>query len=187
MQFWIDWTFWDKLAFWPKFAMITQESLNTKSSLTYSVFCWLLIHLHPIHGSTIMSFQSGLWCWIDSGQIDNWSKTLGLGHKMTEGQWGLNTDFTANSLNFSSLTHTHELSNHSNGYDHPKIEITRSFSEVTILLVMWLTNLITYQQQINSVFSNQHVIPDFYAKTKYSSYAWFRINCFTHTAKSVHR
>jgi hypothetical protein len=31
------------------------------------------------------------------------------------------------------------------------------------------------------------VIPSFYAKTKYSSYAWSRINCSTHTAKSVHR
>jgi hypothetical protein len=31
------------------------------------------------------------------------------------------------------------------------------------------------------------VIPSFYAKTKYSSYAWPRINCFTHMAKSVYR
>jgi hypothetical protein len=31
------------------------------------------------------------------------------------------------------------------------------------------------------------VIPSFYAKTKYSSYAWPRINCSTHTAKSVQR
>jgi hypothetical protein len=31
------------------------------------------------------------------------------------------------------------------------------------------------------------VIPSFYAKTKYSSYAWPRIICSTHTAKSVHR
>jgi hypothetical protein len=27
----------------------------------------------------------------------------------------------------------------------------------------------------------------FYAKTKYSSYTWPKINCLTHTAKSVHR
>jgi hypothetical protein len=31
------------------------------------------------------------------------------------------------------------------------------------------------------------VIPGFYAKTKYSSYAWPRINCSTHMAKSVHK
>jgi hypothetical protein len=31
------------------------------------------------------------------------------------------------------------------------------------------------------------VIPGFYAKTKYSSYAWPRINCSTHTTKSFHR
>jgi hypothetical protein len=31
------------------------------------------------------------------------------------------------------------------------------------------------------------VIPDFYAKIKYSSYARSRINCSTHTAKRVHR
>jgi hypothetical protein len=31
------------------------------------------------------------------------------------------------------------------------------------------------------------VIPGFYTKTKYSSYAWSRINCYAHMAKSVHR
>jgi hypothetical protein len=31
------------------------------------------------------------------------------------------------------------------------------------------------------------VILGFYAKTKYSSYAWYRINCSAHTGKSVHR
>jgi hypothetical protein len=30
------------------------------------------------------------------------------------------------------------------------------------------------------------VIPDFYIKTKYSSYAWPKINCFIHTVKSIH-
>jgi hypothetical protein len=31
------------------------------------------------------------------------------------------------------------------------------------------------------------VIPSFYTKTMYSLYAWPRINCSTHTTKSVHR
>jgi hypothetical protein len=31
------------------------------------------------------------------------------------------------------------------------------------------------------------IIPIFYAKIEYSSYAWPRINCSTHTAKSAHR
>jgi hypothetical protein len=31
------------------------------------------------------------------------------------------------------------------------------------------------------------IIPSFYTKTKYSSYPWPRINCSTHTVKSVHR
>jgi hypothetical protein len=33
----------------------------------------------------------------------------------------------------------------------------------------------------------EHVIPGFYAKTEYSSYAWPMINCSTHTVKSAPR
>jgi hypothetical protein len=75
-----------------------------------------------------MSFQTGRWCSNSSGQIVNRRETSGLGHKMTEGQRGLNTDFAVNSLCFSMPTHMYESGNHSNSYDHPKTTITRSFS-----------------------------------------------------------
>jgi hypothetical protein len=41
--------------------------------------------------------------------------------------------------------------------------------------------------KMNMCYKRVSVIPDFYAKTKYSSYAWPKINCSTHTAKSVRR
>jgi hypothetical protein len=52
----------------------------------------------------------------DSGQIGNWSKTSGLGYKMDEDQRDLIMNFAVNFLSFSTPTHTHESSNHNNGY-----------------------------------------------------------------------
>jgi hypothetical protein len=42
-----------------------------------------------------------------------------------------------------------------------------------------------YEAMLVSYMYNSHVIADFYAKTKYSSYARPRINCSIHTAESV--
>jgi hypothetical protein len=47
---------------------------------------------------------------------------------MTKCQRGLNTDFAANSLGFSTPTHMHESSNYINGYGHPKTTIAQSIS-----------------------------------------------------------
>jgi hypothetical protein len=45
-----------------------------------------------------------------------------------KGKRGLNTDFAANSLSFSTPTHTHKSDNHSNVYGHPNSAIKQSFS-----------------------------------------------------------
>jgi hypothetical protein len=122
--FWTDSTSQDKLAFQPKFAMTALQSSNTNLVANLLSF-QLVTHMIP---SDTQFIQSGLRCWINSGQISNRSETSDLGHKMTEGQRDLNTDFTADSLNFSTLTHTHESGKHRNSYGHPKTAITRSFS-----------------------------------------------------------
>jgi hypothetical protein len=52
-----------------------------------------------------------------------------------------------------------------------------------------LFSLPQVQLRASSAYDPQSngVIPGFYAKTKYPSYAWPRINCSTHMTKSVHR
>jgi hypothetical protein len=54
-----------------------------------------------------------------------------------------------------------------------------------IWLCLWLSPS-TNEPSLENNFQ-EFVIPDFYAKIKYSSYAWPMINHSTHTDKSVHR
>jgi hypothetical protein len=61
-----------------------------------------------------------------SGQTGHWSEILGLRPKMGEPWRRFITDSTVNLLIFSTLTHTHDIDNHNNGYGHLKTADVRS-------------------------------------------------------------
>jgi hypothetical protein len=104
-----------KILPWPP-----QKLCVWKTSLMNTTFHWLLIR--PIRHTvwSLRTFEGGLKCWTDSGQIGHWKEIPALRNQNGWNLVRLHYGFVASLLSFSTPTHIHNFDNHSKGYDRLK-------------------------------------------------------------------